>query len=167
MSTDALPSTAILLLDVSCQTFLAFQVSLSLCTSYFRILATHLSEAAGDMEEEEYAWLPAESLKPFTSGDSSSNVGETASSNLTLLACVEAASRAVLEREKLEMAQEKQAVPKEINGDQTDSDGGKSNIRSKIQNKRAKLSRAIYLFLSEVSVLQASISCCTASQYFR
>ena len=76
------------------------------------------------MEEEEYAWLPAESLKPFKPGDNAGVAEGTASTDLNLQACVEAASKALLQREKLELSQEGQGNPGEMNGHQTDSDGG-------------------------------------------
>lgn len=73
------------------------------------------------MEEEEYAWLPAESLKPFQPGDTTGNPEGSATTDATLQACVEAASRDVLAREQLE---QEQGGFSEVNGYQTDSDGG-------------------------------------------
>ncbi len=72
------------------------------------------------MEEEEYAWLPVEFLKPFRPGDTTGNPEGPASTDVTLQACVEAATKAVLDREKLEA----QANSLQMNGYQTDSDGG-------------------------------------------
>lgn len=79
---------------------------------------------AGEMEEEEYAWLPAESLKPFQPGDTTGNPEGSASTDATLQACVEAASKAVLDRKKLELADKGRTGSAELNGYQTDSDGG-------------------------------------------
>ena len=81
---------------------------------------------AGDMEEEEYAWLPAEFLKPFQPGDTSGNPDAPASTDATLQACVEAATKAVLDREKLEAGD----GSLEINGYLTDSDGGELDFCS-------------------------------------
>lgn len=78
---------------------------------------------SGDMEEEEYAWLPAEFLKPFRPGDTSGNPDGPASVDVTLQACVEAATKAVLDREK----QESVEGSLELNGYRTDSDGGISS----------------------------------------
>ena len=75
------------------------------------------------MEEEEYAWLPAEFLKPFRPGDTSGNPDGPASVDVTLQACVEAATKAVLDREK----QESVEGSLELNGYRTDSDGGISS----------------------------------------
>lgn len=69
------------------------------------------------MEEEEYAWLPAESLKPFKPGEAQG----PASTDATLQACVDAATKAVMERQEAEAASEGAL---DINGHQTDSDGG-------------------------------------------
>ena len=84
------------------------------------------------MEEEEYAWLPAEFLKPFRPGDTSGNPGGSASTDATLQACVEAATKAVLDREK----QESGDGSLEVNGYKTDSDGGSSScLLVETQNK--------------------------------
>ena len=49
----------------------------------------------GEGEEAEYAWLQADSLKPFTAGDSTGNPDGVLSGDATLQACVAAAKRAL------------------------------------------------------------------------
>ena len=49
----------------------------------------------GEGEEAEYAWLQAESLKPFSAGDTSGNPDGVLSGDPTLQACVAAADRAL------------------------------------------------------------------------
>lgn len=50
---------------------------------------------AGESEDAEYAWLQAESLRPFSAGDASGNPDGILSGDATLQACVAAADRAV------------------------------------------------------------------------
>ena len=47
----------------------------------------------GEGEEAEYAWLQADSLKPFSAGDTSGNPDGVLSGDGTLQACVAAADR--------------------------------------------------------------------------